>query len=790
MDEEERPESTGEEETDSKEEKSISADLIRGHINTIILRALYDGDKYGYAIIAEIERKSHGQYTLKQPSLYSALKRLEKDGYVTSYWGGSVAGGRRKYFSLTEEGREIAETNQAEWEYSRTVIDSLISDKDFDFNNPAPTAVNMRVLRSSTSRVPSRGGEDDELDYEPSFDDSAEESRIAEEYSEKNASLEAEKAALEAEKQRFAEEVAARNAAYFTERDWRERELEAREKALEERRSALLAEHAEAVALAESRRAEEYADFEEETARFEERVRDFEEREESFRKEQEEAEDTKRVALEEAERRAALEEELLSKKAALDEEELERRAALEAEEENRRAALEEEESERRRALTAEETTRRTALDEEEAERRRILEDEEAERRAALEEEESSRRAALEEELAERIAAIEAQEEALRQRSEEEEADAEKEEELREKAAALEEEYAKKRDELEEEYAKKTEDLEDELEELRRRSEEENAGRLRLEQDLKARDEELARRTALFDADRERYADTIRQREELIAKERLAHAAELNDQEARIRRELDAAYREQLRQITHRNYLDLVSNPPQPAPESGYSYYGTPAYAPPQPAPEPVPTRERDYHEVLTDICAGAASTSDPAPSGATALSGMSFDDIDRHAVHDGIPVVTVGGPAPKQTDYAGTVHRGKALFFSAVVVFCLCIIEGVIAMAIGGQFDLPAFYPYFIWFSGLALVLITGLAYANRFGERSIRRRSYRSLINAGVIYALAVIVTLIVALALNMGIFESIPLLMTYVIVPIVYFFGIVVFGVTYFFLTRPARA
>lgn len=79
---------------EEQSEKSVSSDLIRGHINTIILRALYDGDKYGYEIIAEIEKKSHGQYTLKQPSLYSALKRLEKDGYITSYWGGSVGGGR------------------------------------------------------------------------------------------------------------------------------------------------------------------------------------------------------------------------------------------------------------------------------------------------------------------------------------------------------------------------------------------------------------------------------------------------------------------------------------------------------------------------------------------------------------------------------------------------------------------------------------------------------------------------------------------------------------------------
>lgn len=89
MDEEiERSEENAESEDTSR---SVSSDLIRGHINTIILRALYEEDKYGYEIIADIESKSHGQYSLKQPSLYSALKRLEKDGCVTSYWGGSVS---------------------------------------------------------------------------------------------------------------------------------------------------------------------------------------------------------------------------------------------------------------------------------------------------------------------------------------------------------------------------------------------------------------------------------------------------------------------------------------------------------------------------------------------------------------------------------------------------------------------------------------------------------------------------------------------------------------------------
>lgn len=148
----------------SDEASSISSDLIRGHINTIILRALYERDKYGYEIMNDIEEKSHGQYSLKQPTLYSALKRLENQGYIKAYWKTDEVsgGGRRKYFSLTESGKEITEKNLAEWEYSRTIIDSLISDRSFDFSQPAPTPVDFTILRNSVSRVPVIKNESDE----------------------------------------------------------------------------------------------------------------------------------------------------------------------------------------------------------------------------------------------------------------------------------------------------------------------------------------------------------------------------------------------------------------------------------------------------------------------------------------------------------------------------------------------------------------------------------------------------------------------------------------------------
>lgn len=121
--------------------KEINSDLLRGNINTIILSALYSGDRYGYEIVNEIEQKSRGQFSIKQPTLYSCLKRLESQGFVTSYWGEQSNGGRRKYFSLTELGKEVFKQCQDDYEYSRTVIDKLISENRYDFGPQDEAAV-------------------------------------------------------------------------------------------------------------------------------------------------------------------------------------------------------------------------------------------------------------------------------------------------------------------------------------------------------------------------------------------------------------------------------------------------------------------------------------------------------------------------------------------------------------------------------------------------------------------------------------------------------------------------
>ena len=111
---------------------NVNIDLIRGHVDTIILKSLYCEDKYGYEILNEIKEKSKGMYTLKQPTLYSCLKRLEKQGYIRSYKGDTSNGAQRVYYSLQPAGRAFLESDQHQWEFSRTIIDSLLSSEEFD----------------------------------------------------------------------------------------------------------------------------------------------------------------------------------------------------------------------------------------------------------------------------------------------------------------------------------------------------------------------------------------------------------------------------------------------------------------------------------------------------------------------------------------------------------------------------------------------------------------------------------------------------------------------------------
>jgi len=110
----------------------IDSDLIRGNIDTIILKTMLNEDKYGLDIIKEVSEKSSGTYELKQPTLYSCLKRLENQELISSYWVDSDIGGRRHYYKLTVKGRDFYNKKQEEWAKSKFIIDNLLSNYDYE----------------------------------------------------------------------------------------------------------------------------------------------------------------------------------------------------------------------------------------------------------------------------------------------------------------------------------------------------------------------------------------------------------------------------------------------------------------------------------------------------------------------------------------------------------------------------------------------------------------------------------------------------------------------------------
>ncbi len=107
-------------------ETRISSDILRGHTDTMILKLLLDGDKYGYEISKLIQANSNGEYELKEATMYSSLKRLENDACITSYWGDETQGGRRRYYRITDKGQRTYIENKQNWEYAKGILDQLL----------------------------------------------------------------------------------------------------------------------------------------------------------------------------------------------------------------------------------------------------------------------------------------------------------------------------------------------------------------------------------------------------------------------------------------------------------------------------------------------------------------------------------------------------------------------------------------------------------------------------------------------------------------------------------------
>jgi transcriptional regulator len=91
-------------------------DLVQGTLDLLILKAIAAAPLHGWAVAQRINQLSRDVLRVNQGSLYPALQRLEREGWITAEWGASDNNRRARFYSLTKAGRKHLEREQAGWE--------------------------------------------------------------------------------------------------------------------------------------------------------------------------------------------------------------------------------------------------------------------------------------------------------------------------------------------------------------------------------------------------------------------------------------------------------------------------------------------------------------------------------------------------------------------------------------------------------------------------------------------------------------------------------------------------
>jgi PadR family transcriptional regulator PadR len=107
----------------------MARELAKGDIPVLILTVLAQGASHGYAIAREIERQSECGLTLREGSLYPALRVLEQEGFVEGSWEIQASGPARKVYHITEAGQsELVQRSQM-WKQYADMISRILGDK-------------------------------------------------------------------------------------------------------------------------------------------------------------------------------------------------------------------------------------------------------------------------------------------------------------------------------------------------------------------------------------------------------------------------------------------------------------------------------------------------------------------------------------------------------------------------------------------------------------------------------------------------------------------------------------
>jgi DNA-binding PadR family transcriptional regulator len=112
----------------------MRAEELKGHLDGLLLAALEDGPRHGYAVIEALRQSTGGQLDLPTGTIYPALRRLEHAGLITGSWS-LVAGRQRREYRLTAAGRHALSGKRADWHDFAAMISAALEAKPWP--NPA-----------------------------------------------------------------------------------------------------------------------------------------------------------------------------------------------------------------------------------------------------------------------------------------------------------------------------------------------------------------------------------------------------------------------------------------------------------------------------------------------------------------------------------------------------------------------------------------------------------------------------------------------------------------------------
>ncbi len=104
----------------------MKAEVLKGHLDALVLAALEQEPAHGYAIIKRLQRRSHDVFRLPEGTVYPALHRLERDGLVKSRWT-SDSGRRRRVYRLTRAGGEALAVRRLEWKTFSRAVEAVLA---------------------------------------------------------------------------------------------------------------------------------------------------------------------------------------------------------------------------------------------------------------------------------------------------------------------------------------------------------------------------------------------------------------------------------------------------------------------------------------------------------------------------------------------------------------------------------------------------------------------------------------------------------------------------------------